>query len=162
MEREIKGFQKRVLLLFGCVIGVVIGIFVFQMITKTAEDATKYTSVIQINWKLSLPTNYIEIYEKDSGPSPHGDGTRYHIFQYEETATMNNLFSWSHGGFETNYADSCKDAVTELLESLEVPQEYYPDFQKGRYWYKNKEDSSELILCWNAQTGVLYVVENFL
>lgn len=23
-----------------------------------------------------------------------------------------------------NYADSCKDAVPELLESLEVPQEY--------------------------------------
>lgn len=41
-----------------------------------------YTAVVELNWGLSLPESREEVYKTDSGPSFHGDGTRYHVLQY--------------------------------------------------------------------------------
>ena len=44
----------------------------------------RYADCMNLNWHLSLPETDVVIYEKNSGASFTGDGTRYHILQYDE------------------------------------------------------------------------------
>lgn len=143
-----------------------IGIFVAIMIIAAVIWICHldYSSVIKANWKLTFPSDakYTEIYSKDSGPSFHGDGVRYHIFSYKKAEPVREMFSWQQTEEKTRHHDSYSDAAEEWLDELEIPQKERPDYEKCFYWYKIKEDYSEIIIFWNEDQKKLYVVEQFL
>ena len=64
----------------------------------------RYADCMNLNWHLSLPETDVVIYEKNSGASFTGDGTRYHILQYDEenAAIILKSFDWEAG--ELGYA----------------------------------------------------------
>ena len=124
-----------------------------------------YSRVIEINWGITLPwkARLTEIYEKDSGPSFHGDGVRYHVYSYKYEDYIDLMFAWS-GNLEnrTLFYQSYFDAADIWLSELGISQEQYPDYDACLCWYKNAHDNSEIIIFWNPEINRLYIVENII
>ncbi|SCJ60459.1 Uncharacterised protein [uncultured Clostridium sp.] len=144
---------------FGRALGIVAAITII-MILSTAimiKEENRYYHTINRNWKINLPREYEEIYYTDSGPSFHGDGERYSIFQYETLKEVDNLLQWQD---KNNYADH---NIKEILYKLEVPKKYYPDLNgELKYYYITKEDRSKLYIIFNRDLRKIYIIENFL
>ena len=123
-----------------------------------------YNRALNVNWGFKVPwqSQYSEIYKTDSGPSFHGDGLRYHVYSYKYEDFIDLMFAWSPVEREPNYYDSYSEAVTQWLNDLEVPEEYCPEFANCSYWYRTKNDKSEIICLWDAGMNRLYIAESFL
>lgn len=78
------------LLGFVLLLVVVIVAFVYVKINKP------YSDIINMNWSIKLSNSYKEIYSKDSGASFHGDGDRYHIFQYTNDNDIIQSLNWEN------------------------------------------------------------------
>ncbi len=106
-----------------------------------------YSKTLNINWGFSLPSeaHYSEVYSKDSSPSFHGDGIRYHIFSYKEARPINEMFCWKNTEEKTIYNASYQDAVTEWLNSINVSAENTPNYSDCLYWYESQDDVSIIL-----------------
>lgn len=119
---------------------------------------TPYDEIIYLNWQINLPTEYEEIYSLDSGPSFHGDGERYHIFQYKKEDRIGVFLFW-----ENRKNREIEKEVKEILWSLKVPKDKKPNFQKPYYYYiKRKIDFSNIYLIFFMDTKKLYIIERLL
>lgn len=123
-----------------------------------------YTAVIGKNWGIALPDEayFTEIYEQDSGASFHGDGIRYHIFEYEQEEFVTGMLEWKTVEDKTSYHESYSVAADEWFSEISVEKSYYPDYDNCLYWYKAQEDNSEIIIFWDRKANLLYVLEHFL
>lgn len=119
------------------------------------KEESKYYHTININWKINLPREYEEIYYKDSGPSFLGDGERYSVFQYKTLDEISNVIEWKIKD------DDIEHYATKILETLEVPKEYYPDFNDNfKYYYKVEEDKYKIYIILNSNLKKVYILEN--
>ena len=84
----------------------------------------RYADCMNLNWHLSLPETDVVIYEKNSGASFTGNGTRYHILQYDEenAAIILKSFDWEAGELDSELAIK----MNEWLDDIEVPSEERP------------------------------------
>lgn len=111
---------------------------------------------------LRLPDGYREVYSADTGASFHGDGVRYHVFQYEEGAALPDA-AWGEAGGPTIYASGVTAAAEDFLGELEdLPAQWRIPYADCVAAYDSQEDNSELLLFLNETTRTLYVVESFL
>jgi len=122
-----------------------------------------YSTALKANWGISLPwqARCTEIYEKDSGPSFHGDGIRYHVFSYRYEDYIDLMFAWSTTERSTLYYSTASQAATAWLDEIEVPEEQRPNYPQCAAWYKSQRDHSEILIFWDAELNRLYVVESF-
>ena len=72
-------------------------VFALLLALLFVPGCTSYASTIEKNWGLRLPDGYREVYSADTGASFHGDGVRYHVFQYEEGAALPDA-AWGEAG----------------------------------------------------------------
>lgn len=140
-------YKKQVI--FGVLIAVVIVAGLLRI------SSYGYAKVISLNWGIKLPGDYAEIYEKDTGSSPHGDGIRYHIFEYNNTDKIEDSVSWKE---ITAYVAT----ATEFLNELSVPESQYTDFKHCLCYYSKQADNSELIMFYEQDTGKVYIIEFFI
>lgn len=112
-----------------------------------------YGEIMEANWDLSLPGGYRQVYETDTGPSPHGDGIRYHVFSYP--ADTEGFPLWS--------ADPAKYApiAQGYLDTLAVPEAERTEFSQCACYFQQRDDNSRLYLFWEEGSGKLYIVEWF-
>lgn len=54
------------------------------------------------------------------------------------------------------------NAVKEWLDSITVPAELSPNYSECLYFYRSKDDNSEIIILWDTGNKSLHVVESFL
>lgn len=133
-----------------------------------------YSSVLEANWGIQLPIKAFckEVYEADEGPSFHGDGIRYHVFSYQNSAAIEQMLPWSDSegntlawsqiqGEEKRY-QTYSEAADLWLAELGIPQEQYPDYNACFCWYQNANDNSEIILFWNPEISRLHIVEKII
>ena len=164
--------MKRTGLLYVIVFIAVFSLLVFGSFSK--PDDTSYFPVLKSNWGIALPENagWSIVYEKDTGPSFHGDGIRYHVYSYDTDNTVSNMLPWlpdegntlsweQVNGGEKRYHTYTED-ITLWLTQLEVPETEQPVFQGALYWYDNHEDHSQIMIVWNPHLSRLYIVESFL
>lgn len=131
-------------------IALFLAVFIYVQINKT------YTEIIDMNWSIKLPDSYKEIYAIDSGASFHGDGERYHVFQYTNENDINQAVNW-----ESNKDKYIETEVNKVLSELNVPEENMPDFQISyKYYTQLKDDSSKIYLLYVNNTKKLYVIED--
>ena len=123
-----------------------------------------YSRVIEINWGITLPwkARLTEIYEKDSGPSFHGDGVRYHVYSYKYEDYIDLMFAWPPTEYPTNFYATTSKAAEVWLEEIDVPAEERPNYEKCCSWHKAQEDNSEIIFFWDNELNHLYILENFI
>lgn len=115
-----------------------------------------YLGVIRENWAISLPGNCSLVYETDSGASFHGDGERYHIFQYH-TDVSSRLPVVSGAVSEKD-----RSAIAEILAGLRIAKGREPDFVGITHVNRQERYGSTLYLCYDSKTEILYVIEFFL
>ena len=123
-----------------------------------------YISVLEANWELAMPSNaqWQEVYATDSGPSPHGDGWRYHVYSYQKDASVAEMVEWLDTQGETIFQKSYSEAAEEWLDVLEVPESKRPNYDDCIFWYDHQNDNSQIILCLNREKKMLYVLELFI
>lgn len=125
-----------------------------------------YSIALEANWGFALPFKalYRELYAKDSGPSFHGDGIRYHVYSYKYEDYIDLMFAWKGTEGSTIYNKPYSQEVTQWLNEIEVPDEWHPDYDKGNcgYWYKSRQDNSQIIVIWNQMLNRLYIAEHFI
>lgn len=115
-----------------------------------------YTKIIDRNWSIKLLDSYKKIYSIDSGANVHGDGERYHIFQYTNENDVKKSVNQ-----ESNKNKSIETEIDKVLYELNVPKENMPDFQNSyKYYTLSKEDSSKIYLVFISDTEKLYVIED--
>jgi len=134
----------------------------FLLLVVVVYDFTKefniYINIIDNNWDIQLPENLIEFYKDDSGPSFNGDGDRYHVFKFENNDDFTSSIQWCDN---KNLLFQCN--VEGILEKLNIPKEFYPNFQCDyEYYFKiNLEDSSEIYIISIPDLKKVYVIEHF-
>lgn len=115
-----------------------------------------YTEIINSNWSIELPNSYKEIYSIDSGASFHGDGERYHIFEYKNKKDIDILLNW-----ENNKNIAIESAIEKVLNNLNVAQVNRPNFKdEYKYYFKAGDDSSKVYFIFVPNTKMLYVIED--
>lgn len=108
-----------------------------------------------MNWSIKLPNSYKEIYSIDSGPSFHGDGERYNIFDYKNQEEVISPLQW-----EKSKNVMVESPVKRVISSLNVPKEYMPNFQEPYMYYSiKKKDSSIIYLIFFPDIKRLYIAE---
>ena len=152
--------KKRKILSIVLVIIIVVSAIMFFM----WKHLTNYNTTLEANWEISIPSkaSYSEIYSKDSGPSFHGDGIRYHIFSYKDHSYVKEMLEWKSDEKDTIYYDNYSNTVNVWLDTIDVPSEYRPDYSECMFWYDSQDDNSEIIILWDKENSYLYVVESFL
>lgn len=118
-----------------------------------------YTAVVELNWGLSLPESREEVYKTDSGPSFHGDGTRYHVLQYTVGSGIESALAWQAPPVDADEAE----AMVTLMDSLDIPDRLRPDLESCR-WHTAEDPSDSrdhLYLLFDSSTLELYILEFF-
>lgn len=113
-------------------------------------------------WHLTFPESAEEIYHRDTGSSPHGDGFRYTVYELTDTEDLPDFTEWTDTQLETKYAEDYEGFALQCLNKLDVPSEERMDFDACVYSYSQKEDSSELLLMYDPEVNRLYVIEEIL
>lgn len=128
------------------------------------RKAPRYASVLGMNWGISLPdeAHFKEVYAQDSGASFHGDGIRYHVFEYKHEDYVERMLDWKTVESKTVYHTGYSEAAKEWLSEISAEKAYYPNFEDCFYWYKVQKDSSEIIIFWDREANLLSVLESFL
>lgn len=123
-----------------------------------------YSIILKMNWNFELPSDshYSEIYSRDSGPSFHGDGIRYHIFSYKEKEPINDIFTWQSTEQKTKCYNSYSEATNQWLNQINVPTEKRPNYTECVYWHQLQDDNSEIIIFWDKTQSKLYIAEEFI
>lgn len=122
-----------------------------------------YSYTLRANWNFELPffSRYTEVYEKDSGSSFNGDGIRFHVFSYKYEDYIDLMFTWRHMEDVTVFGESYSEAAAEWLAEIDVEDEWYPDYENCLYWYRSQEDNSQLLIFWDQEMNLLYILESF-
>lgn len=156
--------KEKAMILLSAVGGIAVIVSIIIGITCARNRFTDYARILNLNWNFSLPTeaHYSEVYSKGSGTGFHGDGIRYHCFSYKENTPIREMLAWQSTEAETRYHDCYSDAVNEWLNEINVPTEERPDYTVCSYWYKSKDDGSEIIILWDKNKSSLYIAESFL
>ena len=126
-----------------------------------------YTKVIWKNWGIALPSEGARDLYAYSVPSPHGDGVRYHVIDYEiDNASKRVEAAVSQlDAFFNDAPQPTEDQVLyveQLLAGTGIEDEELPDWKSCRLVYQKSNDNSEIFLFFWSGTGTLYVVESFL
>ncbi len=154
-EWIMKSKKKKLISVTALVIAVILAAGLPML--QWAAGRNSYLKVIRNNWGISLPAGCLEIHEADSGPSFHGDGERYHVFEYWEGKEVP---VWGNTG-ELQEAD--RELITGILDRLDGKKEWYPDFGAVTDVKKEKkQDGSCVYFLFDKEAARLYVVERFI
>lgn len=122
-----------------------------------------YSAAIEANWGISLPwqAKMQEVYAKDTGASFHGDGLRYHVFEYEHEDYIDLMFAWSANEHETRHYETVSQAAEAWLDEIDVPAEERPVYDRCGSWNRIKNGTDEIIFFCDSEQNRIYVLESF-
>ena len=139
----------------------ILNIFIFGLtlvLTSCSFLSNNNLDVVYNNWKISIPKNCKEIFYIDSGQSFLGDGERYNIIEYTDTTLIDKRFDWKNQKNE-----EIEKSIKSTCEGLEIKDEYKINFENPyKYFYKSKEDNSEIYLIFFPENKRLFIIENIM
>lgn len=154
MKKKLCALCLAVIMLFslgGCVIeGLVV--MTVASVVMTYDDPY----VLHINWGIRLPDGYEELYaEEEEGR----DGNRYHVVYYEDTTVLAEWLPWS---YNVEDMEDYRTLAERALERMDIPQEFYPEFQDCALWFSCQEGDprDKLLIIWND--NILYIIEHYM
>lgn len=153
--------RKRIIITLSVVAAVLVILFGRIVIRNRLND---YSHILRLNLNLILPSDSgcSEIYSDDSGPSFHGDGIRYHVFNYEDETAIDTMVDWQLTEGKTRFRMNYSEAVAEWLDSINVPDDRRPEYEDCSFWYQQKYGGDEMIILQDKNQKNLYVAESFI
>ena len=153
--------RKRIIITLSVVAAVLVILFGGIVIRNRLND---YSHILRLNWNLILPSDSgcSEIYSDDSGPSFHGDGIRYHVFYFVFETALYTIVDWQLTEGKTRFRMNYSEAVAEWLDSINVPDDWRPEYEDCSFWYQQKYGGDEMIILQDKNQKNLYVAESFI
>ena len=147
------------LAVMACASAVIVLVIAGLMLSAASQD---YADCINANWGIVFPeeAGFTAVYEADEGSSFHGDGLRYHIFEYEEQKPVESMLPWNDN--DDKMASGYAETFRRWLDSLDAPMEQRPDYADCKYTYMSENGRDEILLLWNAEEKRIYVAESFM
>lgn len=140
--------------------GLIVILVIVVLCILVSQERSRFCYTLQDIWGLSIPNTYSEVYSIESELNDTGEVVRYHVFQYKDADNLGAQIAWVEEG--VNYLQkSYSEATEEWLDAVEVPKEHHPDYEKSQYFYWKKSNNSELILLWDEEANVLYIMEHY-
>lgn len=133
-------------------LNIVLLIFIISLIIFIKVEWTS-ANVIEINWNIDIPREFIEEYYTDSGPSFHGDGKRYTVFK----GTNFNK------GFSDKKNTKLEREISKLNISLKIEASERIDFKHNYEWKKivDKDDKrNALYIIYDSDIDKYYFYED--
>lgn len=145
---------------FRVIVAVLAVIFVGSVWTGIhLQNGRDYFIVFQLNWGISLPSHAKQLYETQSEANIHGDGERYHVFQYDKSPA----FPESMKPISAVPEEEREDVLKILSSGITVEQKYLPDFDGATLGMKaKKKGSTRMYLYYVESSKTLYIIEHFL
>lgn len=145
--------MKKKRIIVGCILSIVL--FLALLMAYFFKEYNRYSNIINSNWNIKLSKSYKEIYSTDSGPSFHGDGERYHIFEYKNSDYLNSALPWKN---EKNLV--LEEEIKSIIQKLNISKVYSPNFEQDyKYYSKTQEDSSKIYLLFYPNLNRFYIIE---
>lgn len=135
---------------------------IFCVGIHTISFSNKLT--IKENWGISIPQEWNMVYHSESEDSWFGDGIRYTIYEANTISTLGISLC-------NTYDKEMETVVTELVEQLDIPEEYLPDWEISYQWEKIRDGitpldekyfDKEMYIIWFPETEKAILVELFL
>ena len=113
--------------------------------------------VIKENWDTQIPIPTKEIFHESSSVSFHGDGERYHVFEYEnEEDIINSSIQWID-----SRDNSINAKVKDIIYDLEISKEFRPNIKdKYKFYTISKDDNSNLYQLYIQGTRRIFIAED--
>ena len=107
-------------------------------------------------WEIEFSSEWKEVCHADSGPSFHGDGMRYGIYENVSEGSIAELGC----SFVRGKNDAVAEEFQDVTEALETEDKNQPDFTKDFAWARlAKEDGSFLILLFFPEDNRMFLAE---
>ncbi len=108
------------------------------------------------HWNIQFSADWKEAYHADSGPSFHGDGERYSIYENVSGSSISD----SGIPFIKGRNDTIKEAFQSLADTLGVEEEKQPDFTEPCIWARlSGEGGDYLVMLFVPEENKLFVAE---
>lgn len=131
---------------------ILIGFITYNLIKLN----TIYSQNISSNWNIKLPSSYSQVYPLTNDSTLEKPCKRYHIFKYDDINQLNNLLNW-----KIKDDSSLEDTLTTILNSMDIPKEFMPQFQCDyKYFIQKKDDSSIIYILLVNKYNMLYIIED--
>ena len=115
---------------------------------------SSYVFAIKMNWNINIPIQKKIIYKKESETSFRGEGQSYYILEYSNKKLKELEQKLS---FDKN-DEKIQKEIIKILEELEVPEKFYPNFNI-KYKYLKKEEEPFSLIYILLLEDKLYVIE---
>ncbi len=148
-------------LLIGCCVALMTGAFLGGILAYYIANYP-YTNIAEANWGIVLPVGYEEVYGQATEASFHGDGIRYHVFQYDAGCMVEDVLAFCPTEGDTYRKGTYSEASELWLDDLGVPAEWRPDYEACSYYYQIEKSPDEVIFMWNSDEKKLHIVESFM
>jgi len=161
-EKEQKPLKERLIIMKKpIIISIIILIVAIPAVPYVAGNLYFSTArVIEMNWGVSVPDGFEEIYHVKTPASFHGDGERYTVFEAKGGAAP------GIGAFSNGRDAAAEMFVNAIMNNLEVPENKRPDTSDYRWKSYSKspqeEDGSSMIVIYTPENKRMYFVERHL
>ena len=119
-----------------------------------------YARILNANWGIDIPGKCEEEYVKTGeDESFFGDGDRYRILKVDGELISGSI------DFEPaeRISDHAMEDAANIMDNLKVPYDKRPDMSEmDGYYYQQKDDNDILILLYDKEQSLLYVLEEFI
>ena len=122
---------------------------------------TNCKDIIYENWDINLTKTCKEIYHTTSPSGIHGDGERYHVFEYDDKEIINNTFHWKNSTSNNIIAEI--DNIIEDLKKSDnnFKDEYMINLKKDYKYIEKKDiDSSKIYIINIESKNRIYIIED--
>lgn len=138
----------------GAIVLLLLAVYGVVLIIDSQSNLPRNSiEVYETNWEIKLPDGLQEQYRAQSPTSFHGDGERYTIYQV--TDITESFFD----DFSNETDAKAETEITDILSSLEVPTEKWPDLRGAITWKKLEKHFNQLYLVCDTSKSELYLIE---
>ncbi len=114
---------------------------------------------MNLEWAIKIPKHGVILYEHDSREGFHNDGITYRVIKYD---MPNNKADFTYDWYEiADVSISCISYYMDFEKSRNFPPEWRPNFKSCSVMKKYKDDDS-ILMFWDKELKILYVLEVYL
>ena len=144
--------QKKhlIIALAAVILLMIVSTFVMDHLWTKVLD---YSPIMEENWGIALPGE--AKCETLYGSDETADGPCCHIITYKNVSYIDTMLPWGSAG-----EDDIETAKLWLTE-LDISEELWPAWDNCRVWESTRDDGSRLLILWDEDAVLLYVLEYF-
>lgn len=111
-----------------------------------------YTPTMRQTWELSMPS--AAKWETLFGSEETEEGVMCHVLTYKKEEVVAQMLDWEA------VSDEAQQTATTWLGEMEITEELWPKWEQCRFYGQEKDDGDRLLLFWDSESILLYVLES--